>query len=456
MAKATMYFPPDFRWGTATSSHQVEGNNTNNDWWAWEHAAAHIKGGDKSGQACDWWGAGFEQDMDFAVQMHTNAHRLSIEWSRIEPQEGHWDSAAIDRYRYMLLSMRRRGIEPMITLHHFSNPLWMAERDGWETIEAVRLFERFATKAAESFGDLCNLWITINEPNVYALMGYMQSQEELVDFATPSGNFPPGKDNLPLAFSVTEYLLRGHAAAYHALHRVQQNARVGIAHHMRVFDPARPNSLLDRWCTKNRDGIFNDIVLTAILKGRYHRPFGLPSWIRSLRDTADFIGLNYYTRDIVKFDRHAAITAIFGRTAFNSQAEMSDGNFGELYARGLYRLLTRLGRLGKPIYITENGLPDSDDDQRPGYLIKHLRMVWQAINQNVPVMGYYHWTLTDNFEWSEGWNLRFGLVALNPETQARQLRRSGEMYGEICRRGVIDDGLVYEYTPELVDTLFPG
>jgi beta-glucosidase len=118
--------------------------------------------------------------------------------------------------------------------------------------------------------------------------------------------------------------------------------------------------------------------------------------------------------------------------------------------------LKRLGQIGQPIYITENGLPDADDDQRPGFLINYLRMMWLAINQNIPIMGYYHWTLTDNFEWAEGWNMRFGLVELNPATQERRLRRSGELYGEICKRNLIDDALVYEYTPELVDTLFPG
>src|SRR3972149_8126524 len=127
MAKATMYFPRDFKWGCATAAHQVEGGNEKNDWWAWEQGEGHIKGGQKSDRACDWWGDGFEKDMDFAAQMHNNAHRLSIEWSRIEPQEGQWDTAAIDRYRVMLTSMRERGIEPMITLHHFTSPQWLIE-----------------------------------------------------------------------------------------------------------------------------------------------------------------------------------------------------------------------------------------------------------------------------------------------------------------------------------------
>lgn len=451
MAKATMYFPPDFKWGCATAAHQVEGNNTNNDWWAWEHVDGRIRGNQKSGLACNWWGDGFERDMEYAVQMHNNAHRLSIEWSRIEPKEGQWDSAAIDRYRAMLTLMRERGIEPMVTLHHFSNPLWVSERGGWETPDTVPLFERYVTKAVEALKDLCDLWVTINEPNGYAVGGYLQDIDPTSE-ATAQNAMPPGQDGLGLALNVVDNLMLGHAAAYHAIHRVQENARVGVAHHMRLFEPYRSNSLLDRWVAGNRDRIFNQIILDAMLRGRLR----FVKRVRSLRNTADFIGLNYYTREFTKFARHSLLEAALGHSVIRPGAEMSDRNYGELYPLGLFRLLKRLARTGKPIYITENGLPDADDDQRPRFLITHLRAMWRAINENVPVMGYYHWTLTDNFEWAEGWNLRFGLVELNPQTQERKLRHSGELYGEICQRNLIDDSLVHEYTPELVDTLFPG
>lgn len=456
MAKATMYFPPDFKWGAATAAHQVEGNNTNNDWWAWEQTPGHISHDQKSGLAADWWGDGFERDLDLAAQMGHTAHRLSVEWARIEPQEGVFDSAALDRYRYMLSAMRRRGIEPMVTLHHFSNPLWVAERDSWETTAIVPWFERYVSKAVDSLKDLCDLWVTINEPNVYAVAGYVPEQGETVDHDAPSAIFPPGKNSLNLAFAVVANMLRGHAAAYHAIHKLQSEARVGVAQNMRVFDPARPDNALDRFCAFNRDRLFNYTLLNALLTGRYDRPFGVPQWIRGLKGTLDFIGLNYYTRELVKFDRSQPTTMLFGRTILDPNTPMSDGNYGELYPLGLFRMLKRLERTGKSIFITENGLPDSDDDQRPAFLLTHLREVWRAINQNIPIMGYYHWSLVDNFEWAEGWNLRFGLIKLDVETQERGLRRSGELYGEICRRGIIDDGLVYEYAPALLDTMFPG
>ncbi len=456
MAKATMHFPPDFKWGAATAAHQVEGNNLNNDWWAWEQGEGHIRGGQKSGLACDWWGAGFDRDVEFAAQMDHNAHRLSIEWSRVEPKEGQWDAAAIDRYRYMLQMLRDHGIEPMVTLHHFTTPLWVLGRGGWETPTVVPLFERYVAKIVDALQDRCDLWVTINEPNVYAVLGWMQEIAGTSELPGPSDNFPPGKNDPALVFEVVGNMLRAHGAAYHAIHRVQPQARVGLAHHMRLFDPARSGSPLDRFCVYNRNRLFNDLPLHAMLYGRIARPVGLAHRVRSLRNTADFIGLNYYTRDFIRFDRRSWESAAFGRNVPNHHAEMSDLNYGENYPRGLFRLLKRLDRYHKPIYITENGLPDLDDDQRPRFLITHLREVWKAINENVPVMGYYHWTLTDNFEWAEGWNLRFGLVKLNPDTQERTLRRSGELYGELARRNAIDDELVQRYTPELFETLFPG
>ena len=456
MAKATMYFPPDFKWGAATAAHQVEGNNTNNDWWAWEQSGEHVRDGQKSGLACDWWGAGFDRDVELAAQMKHTTHRLSIEWSRLEPQEGQWDSAAIDRYRVMLQTLHERGIEPMVTLHHFSNPSWVAERNSWETPDIVPLFERFVTKAVDALKDLCDLWVTINEPNIYAVLGWSQDLDEPAELTTPSASFPPGKNDPQLVFKVLDHMLLAHGAAYHAIHREQPQARVGLAHHMRLFDPARPGSLLDQFCTWNRDRLFNRIPLNAMLYGRLDRPIGLARRISQLKNTADFIGLNYYSRDLIQFDRHGWQGMTLGRSTHHPNAEMSDMNYGEIYPRGIFRLLKRLGRYGKPIYITENGLPDLDDDRRPSYLIQVLREVWKAINENVPVMGYYHWTLTDNFEWAEGWNLRFGLVKLNPETQERTLRRSGELYGELIRRNAIDDELVRRYAPELLEQLFPG
>ncbi len=452
MAEVTLYFPKDFKWGCATSPYQTEGDNANSDWWAWEQAEGRIAGGQKSGKACDWWGDGFLADLEWMACLNNNAHRLGVEWSRIEPREGTFDDAAIDRYRFMLKSMRARGIKPMVTLHHFSSPIWIAERGGWETPGILPLFDRYVNKVVESLKDLCDMWITVNEPTVYAILGYLQTAAD--DGTRHRTTFPPGKNDLSLAFSVVENLLLGHAGAYATIHNVQPEARVGIAHNMQVLDPLQPRSLLDRWVLNQQDRFVNQGVLDAVLFGRIPRRIGSRR-VRALRDSVDFVGLNYYTRELVAFDR-ASPQTLFGRRLQNPDGEISDGNYGEVYPRGLYRLLRRLKPCGKPIIITENGIPDHDDDRRPAFLVNHLKQLWHAINENIPVMGYYHWTLTDNFEWAEGWNLRFGLVALDPATQARSLRKSGELYAEVCGQNLLHTDMVRQYAPELMETVFKG
>jgi beta-glucosidase len=439
--EATFHFPHDFKWGVATAAHQVEGENIHNDWWAWEQMEGHIKRGHTSGMACDWW-RNAEADFDRAAGMGLNALRLSVEWSRVEPRPGAFDEAALDRYRQMLRGLRERNIEPMVTLHHFSNPRWLAEQGGWEAPETIPLFVRFVRRVVEALGQHCDLWCTINEPNIYGYMGYLE------------GAFPPGKSDFGTTMRVIRNLLTAHAAAYREIHAVQPRARVGLAHNMRIFDPVNARSPLDRRVARMTDKVYNEAILAALTKGRWIWPLGFGlAW--RLRSTLDWVGLNYYTRDMVAFDRTQA-QALFGRRMHADSAELLDGGYGEFYARGIFRCIRRLARLGLPIYVTENGIPDDDDDQRPRYLLTHLHEIWRAIQLCYPVMGYYHWTLVDNFEWAEGWALRFGLIALDPSTQARTPRRSADVYADVIHASAITPEIVEACGPELRAELLPG
>jgi beta-glucosidase len=443
MAEATLHFPKDFRWGTATAAHQVEGDNRNNDYWAWEQVEGHIFDNQQSGLACNWWApGGAEADFDRMVALGQNAHRLSVEWSRIEPAEGRWDDDALGRYREMLRGLRERGVEPMVTLLHFTLPLWLAERGGFESATAIALFERFCTRVVAALGEYCDLWCTINEPMIRVVQGYVQ------------GVHPPGKHNLQLGLTVARNLVKAHGAAYHAIHKLQPGARVGFAHHMRVFDPARSWLPLDRAIAGSQDWLLNEMWLRATVDGWLRPPLGRER-ISQLAGTLDWVGLNYYTRDLVAFDPRHRATA-FGRNYHAADAEISDGGYGELYPEGLFRCLRRLVELKRPMYITETGLPDADDDQRPRFLLTHLREVWRALNFNWPVKGVYHWTLVDNFEWHEGWSLRFGLIALDPQTQERRVRPSGELYAEIAKTNSLSSDMASRYAPEVKSTLFPG
>lgn len=445
MSNATFHFPKNFMWGTATAAHQVEGGNTNNQWSVWEQTPGRIANGDTSGNACDWW-ANAEADFDRMVELHQNAHRLSIEWSRIEPREGVYDTAAIDRYRHMLLGLRQRGIQPMVTLHHFTNPIWLEEKGGWENHEVVvPHFEKFAEKVARSMGDLCDFWCTVNEPNIYGVMGYLSG-----------GRMPPGKTDMDLTLRVIQNMMLAHAAAYHALHRAQPLAQVGFAHHIRPMQPANPKNPLDVIVAKVVDGMFNWSLLNVIQTGKWDRLIGkgAPS-ARPLKGTLDWIGVNYYTRQFLKFARQNNGSFFTEVDTRQDGAVISDFNYGEIYPDGLLRALGRVARLGLPIYITENGLPDEADTLRAAFLVEHARRMWLAVNANWNVRGYYHWSLVDNFEWGEGWRMKFGLYALDPITQTRALRKSGKLYAEISHANALTKAMAQEYAPELVERMFP-
>jgi beta-glucosidase len=441
MPDATFHFPPDFKWGVATAAHQVEGDNTNNQWWAWEHQPNRIAEGHTSGLACNWW-KNAEEDFDRAAAMGLNTLRLSVEWSRIEVSPGRIDTAALDRYREMLQGLRDRGIEPMVTLHHFTDPLWITERGGWINEDIVPYFSRYVEQVVLALRDYADLWCTINEPNVYTSMGYVM------------GTFPPGAEDIKTAAVVLRHMLQAHAKAYQLIHRLQEEARVGLAHNLRFFDPANPKSLPDRVAAWANDMWFNASTVRAVWDGWWLPPLGFgPSF--ATRRSLDWIGLNYYTRDRVIFDREAKATAFTVRTQ-SEDAELLDGGYGELYAEGIQRALRRLARLGIPIHITENGIPDRDDDQRPDALLLHLYHTWKAIQQNIPIRSYYHWTLTDNFEWAEGWTLPFGLIELQPETQKRTPRPSAELYGAIARGNAITPEMIRAYAPAVETALLPG
>ena len=439
--EATFHFPADFKWGVATAAHQVEGNNINNDWYTWEQEEGHIKDGQQSRRACNWW-ENTEADFDRAAKLGLNAMRVSVEWSRIEPRPGEFDDAALARYSEMLRDLSERGIEPMVTLHHFTNPLWLVEEGGWENPETVDRFTRYARRVVEVLGQHCDLWCTINEPNIYDFLGYIE------------GTWPPGKSDLKEARLVMRHMLLAHATAYWEIHDVQTDARVGLAHHMRILDPAKPGSRLDRRAAKAADRIFNQAILTALVKGRWVLPLGFgPAW--KLRGTLDWIGLNYYTRDLIAFDRTQKGSLYISRSHARD-AEMLDGGYGEFYPKGMYRCLKQLGSLGLPIYITENGIPDDDDDQRPRYILTHLRQMWHAIQMCYQVKGYYHWTLVDNFEWAEGWSLRFGLYALSLKNKSRKPRESAQLYADIIQANAITPQIIDTYASGLRPELLPG
>lgn len=447
MAKSRiLQFPAGFLWGTATSSYQYEGGNTNNQWYRWEEQG-HISRGERCGIAANWW-ENAESDFALAERMGHNALRLSLEWSRIEPAKGQWDSAALERYRSMLADLHRRGLKPIVTLHHFTEPLWFADRDGFENEENIRYFVRYVTHTVENLRDLCNFWITINEPNVYIALGYVL------------GTYPPGKQNLIGAQHTLRNLMQAHVEAFYAIRRLQPEARIGYCQEYRLFDPARPFSPLDRVLAGLHERFFSQAPLQAVETGRFPFPFNMGVDALTHAGARDFHGLNYYTRDIMGFDPTLPSEVFIRRLkpagpAYNDAGVAHDAE--EIYPAGMYRSLKaiyRHTRGNKPLYITENGFRDAADSRRPQALLEHLAMLHRAISEGIPVRGYLHWSLLDNFEWLEGWGTHLGLVALNPLTQERTPRGSFSLFGEICRANAITEDIVGRYAPQIMDRIF--
>jgi beta-glucosidase len=391
--------PSHFLLGTATAGAQVEGGDTNNSWYRWAERGGTVDGSTPI-VANDHWNR-LEEDTALLRELGCQTHRMSVEWSRIEPAPGEWSHSALDHYRQELGLLRDAGIEPLVTLHHFANPLWLEDAGGWLNREVVRLFARYVREVVRVLGDLVTDWVPINEPNVYLAQGHLL------------GLWPPGKQSLRDFLRGSRHMIAAHREAYRTIHAEPthgRSARVGVAHHVRVFEPG------------SRAGSSS---VAALYDRLFHRRFLDP-----LRGYLDFIGVNYYTRDVVDFSPHPA--RLFGRLAVAEGTATNDLGW-EIYPPGLHSTVRELYRsYGLPLFITENGIADRRDMKRSAFIYDHLREVRRLLDAGVPIERYYHWTLLDNFEWAEGYTAAFGLYECDPRTQQRVLRPSGRFFSQIC------------------------
>jgi beta-glucosidase len=423
-------FPPGFRWCVSTAAHQVEGYNTESDWWDWEQVPGHIKNGDKSGPACDHWNR-VSEDIGLMKDLNVTTYRFSIEWAKIEPKPGEWNQEAVDHYKDEIAQLRAAGIEPMITLQHFTFPRWVRAQGGWGWSGIADAFARYTEFVYTNVAPGVRDWITINEPMVTLTLGY------------GAGLQPPGLTDLKLAKEPFLGMLRGHAAAYHVLHRLagERPVRVGVAHHLRVFDPNSEWNPLDILLSRVLDQAFNWAFPEAIETGhaKVSMPFilSINEKIPGLKGTEDFLGVNYYTRDRIAVD----LASPNGfKTLVTAGAPVTDVGW-EIYPEGFHRVLKSLAHRipGKPIIITENGIADADDSKRPLFLLEHLRELTRSIAEGMPIEGYCHWSLMDNFEWSEGFTPRFGLYAMDYATMARTPRESARLFAEVARLNSLEN-----------------
>lgn len=406
----TRAFPQGFLWGTSSAAHQVEGDNRNNDWWAWEQTPGHIAHGDSSAVACDHYHR-YREDFALLRELNQNAHRLSIEWSRVEPSEGVFDSGQIRHYRDVLAAVREQGMLPMVTLHHFTSPLWFVSKGGWAARDSHRAFLPFVNRVVDELGDLVGMWCTINEPSIYAANGWI------------TGEFPPGrKGDIVAQYRVTRGLERAHEHAYRAIKRRLPDAPVGLSHHKFLFLPAS---------RRRRD------VLAAGLTQQFtdRWPVG-PRLGRIVEASSDYIGIAHYWGQMAQFTSNPG--DLFVRR-FNPPGDaVTEIGFVSRPA-WMRDVLLSLKRYGKPVYVTENGISTSDDAWRERYLVEILDNVHAAIADGVDVRGYFHWTNTDNFEWARGYSAHFGLIAVDRNTLERTVKPSGRLYARIAAANALPD-----------------
>lgn len=415
--------PAEFLLGAATSSHQVEGGNRANDWSAWETRHGAIADGSRSGRAADWWAGQAEEDLRRAASLGQNAHRMSLEWSRIEPEPGRFDDDALARYCEILDAARRLELTILLTLNHFTLPRWAADRGSWAADDLPARFGAFAGHVAKVIGEeRVALWATLNEPSVLAYMGYAGHR------------WPPGSRSMTACFKAIRQMLHAHVEARMALRRQLEGAQVGLVVNCPWFVPARPGSRLDQGAARAQDWAFSGAVIHALRTGVLRFPLALvPRRAPGLERGLDWIGLNFYGRFDVRFDPLTPGEA-FGRHVQSPTVRHGDVDWGQPSPQGMVRQLERLATLGVPLYVTENGTPDLDGGGRRGdFLVDHMRAVVEARRAGLDIRGYFHWSLVDNFEWAEGWACPFGLFALDRKTQERHPRPAAEIYQQICR-----------------------
>lgn len=404
----------DMRVGVASAATQIEGGDRNNSWYDW-YLKGNIKDGSDPSRACDHY-IRYREDADLMASMGIRDYRMGVEWSRIEPEEGVFSEEALAHYREEILLLNSRGIRVLLTLHHFTIPLWFADMGGFLSDRAAEIFLRFVGKVVETTGDLVSEYITINEPNVYAVNSYFY------------GIWPPGIRSFSAVIDFYRSMTVCHTGAYLLIHRIRKqmgysDTKVGVANHIRIFEPACRFNPWHQICAGLMDLLFQKAITRSMSLGKRTFPIGRCKGVKPGK-YYDFVGVNYYTRSTVSGFRDGV----------RKGAPVNDLGW-EIYPEGIVRACRMLfEKYPAPIYVTENGTCDNNDDFRARYIYDHLKALCES---TLPIAAYYHWCFTDNFEWTEGESARFGLVHVDYETQERTIKESGKYFSSFGDGGIL-------------------
>jgi beta-glucosidase len=391
---ATTGFPQGFVWGTATAAHQVEGGNWNNDWWEWEHRPG-TPCAEPSGDACDQWHR-YPDDIALLAALGFGAYRFSLEWSRIEPEEGEWSRAALDHYRRVCATCLEHGVSPVVTLHHFTTPRWLAAAGGWADPATADRFARYCERAIGHLGDLVDMACTINEPNVVSLFGYL------------AGTFPPGRQDLDLRRKVNDVFIAAHHRAVEVIRGGPGSTNAGLTLSMQQWWPLEGGESNIARYRRNTEDVFLEAARTD-----------------------DFIGVQTYSR-----------LRVGPQGAVGPEEGVETTIMGyEVWPEALEATIRRAWEVtgGVPVHVTENGIATTDDAQRIRFVARALDGVTACLADGIDVRGYTYWSLLDNFEWTYGYGPVFGLVAVDRQSFERRPKPSARWLGEIARKNRLPD-----------------
>lgn len=424
-------FPGGFLWGTATAHHQVEGGHQHNNWARWEtqtdaKGKPRIQNGDRCGDAAGHWSRFADDIRRMHADLGVNTYRFSLSWSRIEPAPGQWDQGAIDHYHQLIDLCLELGITPMVTLHHFAHPLWFEDLGSFEKEANIAHMVRFTERMFGEYGAKVPFWCTFNEPGPFSVMGW------------GLGVFPPGKQSPKVLGTVIRNLCLAHTRMVAAIQAMPggQAAQVGLVKNIFQMDPWQRWNPVHWVLCRLLDHVYNQSILGFLETGRVQ--IRIPGFCKIDEQMdgprGEFVGLNYYANLLIDplmsreppFEAHSRPGQI-----------MTDMPY-TVYAEGFWRALHRISKVGLPIYVTENGIADADDAHRATWIRRYLFAMRRAMDEGVDVRGYYYWSLMDNFEWAEGFAMRFGLYAVDYETKERTLRGGSQAFVDAVARGPED------------------